>query len=332
MGLIQNLGTRYIGPQYHIVYDDWCETVYSTHESPPTQWDEMCVFQRFETRFDDDVSPPSLAEEWLTPDKIKHNNTRKWLQELRQGRRTWQNSLDKETRDDLLYQAPPPDLLAQTREPVFAPTPSSLPLSRPREPLALQWNRDPSSVGSPQSVQPSTIADASSPSTEAPTGPTLPSPRSSTRLRQSASDPLGNVQSWHGKTYFAPSSLLATAINKVCGLTPSSACMLQAQIQGYDPVTGYQEHLPPGIPQSIIALKAKASSDPDLPTLRESLSGPYAEQCWTAMDSEISSLEGKGTWEVVLCSALPPGSKAVPGTWAQRIKRLPSGELSKFKS
>jgi len=95
---------------------------------------------------------------------------------------------------------------------------------------------------------------------------TLP-PRRSSCLRKSTLDPLGNVQSWKGKTHFAPSSLLATAIDKVCGLTPSSACMLQTQIHGYDPVTGYQEHLPPGIPQSAIALKAKASFDPDLPTL-----------------------------------------------------------------
>jgi len=159
VGLIRNLGTGYISPQYHIVYDDWCETVYSTHESPPAQWDEMCVFQRFETHFDDDVSPPTLAEEWLTPDEIEHNNAKKRLHKLRQGRRTWQNSLDKETRDDLLYQPPPPDLLAQTREPVFAPTPSLLPLSCSREPLASQWNRDPSSVASTQSVQPSTNAD-----------------------------------------------------------------------------------------------------------------------------------------------------------------------------
>jgi len=112
-------------------------------------------------------------------------------------------------------------------------------------------------------------------------------------------DPLGNVQSWKGKTCFAPSSLLVTAIDKVCGLTPSSACVHQTQIHGYDPVTGYQEHLPPGIPQSAIALKAKASSDLDLPTLQESLAGPNAEQFWNSMDTEISSLEGKGTWEVV---------------------------------
>jgi len=61
----------------------------------------MCVFQCFETDFDDDVTAPTLAEEWLTPYEIEHNNARKWLLEVRQGRRTWQNSLDKEAHDDL---------------------------------------------------------------------------------------------------------------------------------------------------------------------------------------------------------------------------------------
>ena len=46
-----------------------------------------------------------------------------------------------------------------------------------------------------------------------------------------------------------------------------------------------------------MALKAKATKDPDLPSLKESLSGPYAEQFWQAMDKEIESLESKGTWE-----------------------------------
>jgi len=56
--------------------------------------------------------------------------------------------------------------------------------------------------------------------------------------------------------------------------------MLHAQMLGYDPSTQstrLQEYLPPGISQSCVALKAKASSDPNLPTLRESLSGPNAE-------------------------------------------------------
>jgi hypothetical protein len=80
------------------------------------------------------------------------------------------------------------------------------------------------------------------------------------------------------------------------------------------------------------AFKAKATKDPDLPTLTESLAGPYAEQFWTAMDAEIASLESKNTWTVVDRSTMPAGTKAIPGCFVQKIKRTPGGDLAKFKS
>jgi hypothetical protein len=49
------------------------------------------------------------------------------------------------------------------------------------------------------------------------------------------------------------------------------------------------------------------------------------------MDSEVASLESKDTYDVVLRSSIPPGTTVVPGTWVQRIKRLPDGKLNKFK-
>ena len=115
------------------------------------------------------------------------------------------------------------------------------------------------------------------------------------------------------------------------GITPQSNFLLQSQALGFDPRTQTQEYTHPGILQSPLALSAKANKDPDLPSPRDSLSGPHSEQFWKAMDAEIASLESKGTWEVVERSSMPPGTKAVPGTWAQHVKRLPTGELSKYK-
>ena len=52
VGLVRNLKTGYISPQYHIVYDDWFETVYSSNEdNPPNAWEHLCTFERFETVF-----------------------------------------------------------------------------------------------------------------------------------------------------------------------------------------------------------------------------------------------------------------------------------------
>ena len=82
-------------------------------------------------------------------------------------------------------------------------------------------------------------------------------------------------------------------IDRVSGLSPPSGRMLQAQILGYDPTTGCQEFMHPGLLQSPLAMKAKVSKDPDLPSLRESLNGPHAEDFWKAMDAEIATSKNR---------------------------------------
>ena len=75
-------------------------------------------------------------------------------------------------------------------------------------------------------------------------------------------------------------SLLAMALHSSCGLTPQTGHALHQQSLGFDPHTGYQEIYHHSALQSPVALKAKATSDPDLPSLKESLTGPHAEQFW----------------------------------------------------
>jgi Reverse transcriptase (RNA-dependent DNA polymerase) len=125
----------------------------------------------------------------------------------------------------------------------------------------------------------------------------------------------------------------AMLVDKACGgITSPSAQAMQGQVLGFEPRTGLQEFLPPGLVQSPLAMKGKASKDPTIPSLQESLNGPHADEFWKAMDAEISNLESKNTWKVMDQSAMPAGTKAVPGTWAQHIKRLPDGGHNKFKS
>ena len=103
------------------------------------------------------------------------------------------------------------------------------------------------------------------------------------------------------------------------GISPPASAMLSASAFGMDPSTGLQEDLYPWQLQSPMALQGK-TKDPDLPSTREALSGPKAEEFWNSMDKEIASLELKDAWEVVDRSSIPAGMKAVPGTWAHRIK------------
>ena len=155
-----------------------------------------------------------------------------------------------------------------------------------------------------------------------------------------------NVTSFSGQTYDVPSTSSSRSKSKyACALVaalsmsaPTVTNLYHHQLIGFDSDHFTQETMHPGALQSPfylanpMALKAKKTSDPDLPSTREALAGPHAAKFWEAMDKEIESLESKGTWTVVDRSQMPAGVKAIPGTWAQRIKRHPDGSLSKFKS
>ena len=52
VSLIQKLSTGYLSPQFHVVHDDWFETCYSSADQIPPQWEDICIFDRFETTFD----------------------------------------------------------------------------------------------------------------------------------------------------------------------------------------------------------------------------------------------------------------------------------------
>jgi Reverse transcriptase (RNA-dependent DNA polymerase) len=363
VGLVRNLTTGYISPQYHLVYDDWFETVHSPHDVEPIQWNDMCIFNRFEVDLEDHVPAPLLADEWLTPEEIAANRVHRRTQQLRQGRRLYQDHNNRTYRDDLNYQppeAPPPPPREPPREPVAVdtrepppreplpapappPSPRELPPPSPRErhPLALPremppqplWTRTPTDapvIRAPDAlIAPPNVAPPSTTARRNPGRATRNQPPPAVRFSQTM-DPSKRTYGavWKDR----PSSLLAMILDRTCGLTPQTVVAMQAQVLGFDPKTGLQELLPPGFVQSPFAMKGKISRDPDIPSLKESLNGPHAEHFWKAMDAEIASLEGKDTWKVVDRSAMPTGTQAVPGTWAQRIKRLPNGELNKFKS
>ena len=273
----------------------------------------MCIFQRFETLFDEDTPPP-LADEWLTPEEKAINQHRSHLQKLRHGRKLWQDDKSKDKRDDLHFQAPSPAQPQVSHREI----PDRLPLLQTQQ-LPSTWTREPPIVSTPTTDVTVEAIPVTAPR------------RNPSRTAHNKKPETLNMDP-KLKTYSRPSSMLCCALAMTFGITPISGHMLQSQVTGYSPLTNTQESFHPGILQSPLALKAKISKDPDLPSLKESLMGPHADHFWAAMDKEIASLEGKGTWHIVQRSSMPSHLKAVPGTWVQRIKRLPDGQLNKFKS
>ena len=66
VGLIRHLRTNNISPKFHVVYDDFFETVHSSEETAPAVWDELIIFGRHRANYDDD-NVPDLSKEWLDP-------------------------------------------------------------------------------------------------------------------------------------------------------------------------------------------------------------------------------------------------------------------------
>ena len=77
VGLVWNLQTGSIMPQFHLVYDDYFETVHSREDQEPASWNELLCFNRFQTEFDEDQNVPDLPDEWLNPQEMVQRRERR---------------------------------------------------------------------------------------------------------------------------------------------------------------------------------------------------------------------------------------------------------------
>jgi len=69
--LILNLQTGNVSPQYHVVYDDFYETVHSNEDEPPAEWSELFTLNRFNVEYEDEGYIPELANEWKSPEELQ---------------------------------------------------------------------------------------------------------------------------------------------------------------------------------------------------------------------------------------------------------------------
>jgi hypothetical protein len=333
IGVVRNLNTGYITPQYHIVYDDWFETVHAPADQVPPEWENMCVFQKFQVEFGPEDNPPPLSAEWNEKGPTEATTAPT-------GRKVSQQVHSRDNRDDnqVLSRQPGPQLRSQRQN-----GPSTRVLTPGRPEGANSSDNGP--VSRTVSPAPNRMAPARPP--PAP-DPTREPPEASPRTREPTEVNSGLRRSsrhrkpterfepqMKGKYHsIRPAALLATALlaTNQSMISPQASHMLAYNAVGIDLATGFQEDLHPWTIQAPWALKAKASKDPDLPSVREAVMGPHAKEFWKAMESEISTLESMDTWEVVPRSSMPKGAKAIPSTWAFRIKRYPDGRLNKFKA
>ena len=127
VGLVRNLCTGNLSPQFHVVYDDFFETVHATPEQAPVEWKELILFQAYRNDLDDDTYVPQLADEWLSPEEL-HTWQIEQLERREQGDNKLPPQLNLPNQDPD-QEALPPDI---PPEPPPEPLPESVPPSSPR--------------------------------------------------------------------------------------------------------------------------------------------------------------------------------------------------------
>ena len=300
VGLIRNLTTHRVSPQFHVVYDAQFSTTLATEEEPPSTWADLVRYSRIQNPVetkegDPHYIPYKLHNEWLDEEERLTRREEETRQQLNEERKSIIRSVKKDLNvEEDPWKAKPPGQVG-----VRVPTTSA-----------------PSSQDKPQETKSSVTSPRFRRSTrERKTREVLTYQDKHTQVNKVLGgyasvlqEPLPQGKSWYDAAYLS-STLFYDA----------EAGTIEDYLPGYDKN-----------PWSLLAKKKK--QDPDLPTWDQAMLGPHKEEFIKGMEHEVSQLEKKGTWIEVDRSSLPQGSNVIKSTWAFKIARLPDGSVKKFRS
>lgn len=299
VGLIRNLRTNNISPQFHVVYDDFFATVHADEAEAPPEWEELLTFNRSRSEYDDEDYVPDLTDEWVD-DQTKADR------ELRRiGRKKEQERLSRQKEHKPGEGREPPE----------------------RNPSELE---DP-----PQNAE---HADDPPPAPPDPEWAETREDRDDGRRRSTRhKNPMkrfgfnfavSTSQHAHASCKATFRQLWSNVIATRAGNSDNR--YLYALLM--DPEFGIMENLFPHAISQVPSMLKATKSDPDGPTLQEALAGPQRAEFLEAMAKEIDELEKHGTWTVTPKASVPEGANILPSTWVLRIKRYPDGRFRKVKA
>jgi hypothetical protein len=309
--LVRNLQTGSITPQFHLVFDDFFETVFSEGEQEPDVWPELVVFQRFANELDEDDYRPELADEWLNPTELQDRVTNREEERQRilnnfsnQNQRN-ENDRRAETNDNRVPNVPAPRAGEQPHDTPLPTTPEA---------------------NDPQ-PQP-TVDDEPIPAPAEAPEPIINQPQRRYPLRnRRPTKRLIEEDGFYAKT--REWIFMGRALINRWRTTQGDYRYIVALLTSVD--TLGLEGVHPAIAQYPAALKA-SKKDPDSPTFQEAMTGPYREEFLEAMRTEVSELESHKCWDVVPKTEVPEGAKVLPTMWVFKIKRFPDGRVRRFKA
>jgi hypothetical protein len=319
VGLIRNLNTGTITPQFHTVFDDFFETV-SADVEPPDVWEELLTFNRLRSDFDDPYYDPVLADEWLNEEELRER------QAERAGRpNNSDNSNFREpTENTSQQQRESPNQRELPQNQVNEVTPDEVP--RTDEPTnTLLELEDYDDVAFEDIVEQGAL---DSPATGL---------RRSTRTRKAPDRLMYDGSGTHGyfnvkRKLMAQYCLRLASCMIGCSRTEQELRYTMALLTDVDSGRVHDDYHPTAGITSQTSLKATKTRDPDLPTYREAMMSEHKEQFEVAMDQEIDDLVKHKTWHAVKRREVPKGANILPGTWVLRIKRFPDGRMRKHKA
>jgi hypothetical protein len=319
VGLVRNLNTNHISPQFHVVYDDLFETVHASASEAPASWPDLFTFSRFKSDFDDEDFVPSLPDEWLTPVELSQKQQRDQIQRSQDGTPPTADPVVPPEEDTLESQRTPN---GTQRAPPSSP--QRAPLSPQRAPPSSQRATQRAPHRAPQRAPPTPfdLTETIQSEVEDPTSDRRNPKRSHRAPKRYRQHGFSVVRSY---CHAMVGALLLTQ-----GQAYDNRYLLNLLL---DHDFGLYENLSPNsLMMAPHAMKASSGHDPDTPRLHEAMRGEHRDEFLTAMGKEIAELESHGTWEVVRKESMPAGANLLPSTWALKIKRYPDGRKRKSKA
>jgi len=299
--LVRNLSTGSIRPQYHLVFDNWFETVHVTGDEPPLQLGFLVDHCRYLAPIDDDDwTKVELADDWLTASEliekrahIQREREKDRIIDLHKAassapdhvdgvmipsstnnvvgfEREPMTSVQREDGSELQreHQVEPPPTTSSPRQiPTASPSPVQTipslvsPVATPRTVLFTEETKPPAPAASSVREKPALVL------------------RRSTRARQAPTR--------HG---YDGSGIAGYLIGVVNWKEDAPYCSRVAYFANLmeNPQNGELDLLTNELPDVFaMALKAKKQSDPDLPNYQEAMRGLHKHHFLQAMTDEI---------------------------------------------
>ena len=98
-----------------------------------------------------------------------------------------------------------------------------------------------------------------------------------------------------------------------------------------DPEFGFMENIMHQMVGKLSKMLNMSKRKNDIPTLTESMKGPYKAEFMHAINQEIKELEKPGT-NTIYSRKSVNGAHTLPNTWDFKVKRFPDGRLRNFKA